>query len=125
MKLFDFWIIVEREGGFEALFSRVWGAKSPPPETAGLWWCHAKTPSSELVGWSEPVHIMTAEDRGWHAGPSKPAAHYGRIRARPLFDFFDGLRNTGAPGPVPFTFTLGCLEIDDPHSRALPTLAGR
>ena len=114
MKLFDF-CVIEGNSGFEGVFSRVWVAKSPPPETTGLWWCRSNTPASDLHEWSEPVQIMTAEDCGWHAGPWKPAARHSETDPNRLLVFFDGLRNTGEPGPFPFTFTLGCLEVDRPR----------
>ena len=113
-KVFDFRAI-EGKSGFEAVFSRVWVAKSPPPPRTGLWWCHAQSPSSDLADWSEPVQIMTAEDHGWHAGPWKPSFHYDEKDPNRMLIFFDGLRNTGEPGPFPFVFTSGCLEINRPE----------
>jgi hypothetical protein len=32
-----------------------------------------------------------------------------------MFVFFDGLYATGKPGPFPYAFTQGCLEIDRPR----------
>jgi hypothetical protein len=113
-KVFDF-CVVEGKRGFEALFSRVWVAKTSPPPRTGLWWCHAESPSSELSDWSEPVQIMTAEDRGWHSGPWKPSFQYDERDPNRMFAFFDGLRHTGEPGPFPFVFTSGCLEINRPE----------
>ena len=113
-KVFDFRVI-EGKRGFEAVFSRVWVAKSPAPLRTGLWWCHSQSPSTELSAWSEPVQIMTAEDRGWHAGPWKPSFHYDEQDPDRMLIFFDGLRNTGEPGPFPFVFTSGCLEINRPE----------
>ena len=72
MKMFDF-CVRQRGDEFDAIFSRVWvGAGTPPPET-GLWWCRAGEPSGTLSNWSQPIQIMTAEDRGWHSGPWKPS----------------------------------------------------
>jgi hypothetical protein len=115
MKLFDF-CVIKTGYGFEAVFSRVWVAKSLPPKTTGLWWCRASAPFSELSAWGEPVQIMTAETRSWHSGPWKPTACYSEADPSRLLVFFDGLRNTGEPGPFPFVFTLGCLEIANPHN---------
>ncbi len=114
MKMFDF-CVRPRGNGFDAIFSRVHvGAGEPPPET-GLWWCHAKKPSSQLTDWSDPLQIMTAEDRGWHRGPFKPSLVFHENRER-AWVFFAGSYNTGEPRPFPFAFTTGCLEIDLPTS---------
>src|SRR6185437_10888012 len=119
MKMFDF-CVRARPGNaarFDAVFARVWvGEGAPPPET-GLWWCHSAHPSGNLSDWSQPVQILTAEDRGWHSGPWKPSLAFpdpGSRRAAvfPAFIFFDGLYRTADPGPFPFAFTLGCLELD-------------
>jgi hypothetical protein len=110
MKMFDF--CVRHHGdAFDAIFSRVWlGAGTPPPET-GLWWCRTDIPSSNLSDWSQPIQIMTAEDQGWHSGPWKPSFQFdGNIGERALV-FFDGLYRTNDPGPFPFAFTLGCIDI--------------
>ncbi|HLK70011.1 MAG TPA: hypothetical protein VKU19_41565 [Bryobacteraceae bacterium] len=112
-KVFDFCVIPGKQG-YEAVYSRVWVANSPAPETTGLWWCHAKTPASEISRWSEPVQIMTAENCGWHSGPWKPSARYDETNSGRLFVFFDGIYNTGQAGGFPFAFTLGCLELDRP-----------
>ena len=105
-KVFDFCVIPGRNG-FEAVFSRVWLGKGEPPPETGLWWSEAQTPSSDLSDWSAPVQIMTAEDRGWHAGPWKPSAHYSEIDRDKLLIFFDGVYGM-------YNFTLGCLEIARP-----------
>lgn len=110
LKLFDF-CVRERNGAYEAIFARIWLAGDAPPET-GLWWCRAATPGSRLSDWGEPVQIMTAEDRGWHSGPWKPSFQYSEQHPQRAFVFFDGLYRTSDPGPFPFAFTLGCLEID-------------
>jgi hypothetical protein len=115
MKMFDF-CVRERGGSFDAIFSRVWGGKgSPPPET-GLWWCRSDRPSGALGGWSKPIQIMTAEDRGWHIGPWKPSFQFSEFGEERALVFFDGAYRTSDPGPFPFVFTLGCLEIDLPLS---------
>ncbi len=111
MKVFDF-CVRERGNSYEAVFARVWVADSPPPAETGLWWCSAAEPFSDLSQWSEPVQIMTAEDRGWHVGPWKPSLTYNDATARSAFVFFDGLYRTTDPGPFPFAFTLGCLELE-------------
>ena len=112
MKMFDF-CVRPRGGGFDAVFSRVWMAGSPPPET-GLWWCRAARPSGNLSDWSPPVQIMTAEDRGWHSGPWKPSLAFPDSAGDHALVFFDGLYRTADPGPFPFVFTLGCLELPMP-----------
>jgi hypothetical protein len=116
MKMFDF-CVRQRGNTFDAIFSRICVKGTPPPET-GLWWCRARTPSAKLSDWNSPVQIMPAEDRGWHSGPWKPSfqfdgAHVDEFQRR-AFVFFDGLYRTSDPGPFPFAFTLGCLEIDLP-----------
>jgi hypothetical protein len=114
MKMFDF-CVRERADKFDAIFARVWvGAGTPPPET-GLWWCRAKIPSGKLSNWTEPVQVMTADDCGWHSGPWKPSLQFDEQNDDRVFVFFDGLYRTNDPGPFPFAFTLGCLEIDLPH----------
>jgi len=122
-KMFDF--CVGAHGGlFDAIFARVWvGQGAPPPET-GLWWCTARNPSATLSHWSQPVQIMTAEDRGWHCGPWKPSFQFKDPLCDRALVFFDGLYRTSDPGPFPFAFTLGCLEIDLPHSAAGPRGCG-
>ena len=104
-QVFDFAVVL-RGSRYEAVFSRVWLGDAPAPANTGLWWCHAKTPSSNISDWSKPVRIMTAENRGWHAGPWKPSVQYGE--SGKMFVFFDGMYQ-------PFTFTLGCLELEPPE----------
>jgi hypothetical protein len=113
VKMFDF-CVQERNGGFEAVFSRVWMGKGQMPPETGLWWCHAKEPSSRWSDWGEPIQIMTGEDSGWHAGPWKPSLQFAEATGRRGFVFFDGMYRTSDPGPFPFAFTLGCAEIEFP-----------
>jgi hypothetical protein len=114
-KMFDFCVTKSPEGDeWDAVFSRVWVGKGTPPQKTGLWWCRAKWPSSNLADWSEPVQIMTAEDRGWRSGPWKPCVRYGEDNLRNMFVFFDGLYKTKEESAFPFVFTLGCLEIERP-----------
>jgi hypothetical protein len=113
MKLFDF-CVRRRKGSYEAVFSRVWLAGTPPPSETGLWWCHSTTPSSNLSDWSEPIQIMNAEDKGWHTGPWKPSFVHDSSHPSRAFVFFDGAYRTSDPGPFPFAFTTGCIELDLP-----------
>lgn len=113
MKMFDF-CVRERSGSYDAIFSRVWVADGAPPAETGLWACRADTPAGVLSDWTRPVQLMTAEDRGWHSGPWKPSFAFDDQNANHAFVFFDGLYRTSAPGPFPFAFTLGCLEVDLP-----------
>ena len=111
MKMFDF-CVRQRGDAFDAIFARVWlSGCTPPPET-GLWWCSGRTPSGELTDWSEPLQIMTAEDRGWHSGPWKPSFQFDEEMRERTLVFFDGSYRTSDPGPFPFAFTLGCFEVD-------------
>lgn len=112
MKLFDF-CVRQRANHFEAVFSRVWVAPTRPPLETGLWWCHSEQPASRLSGWSEPIEIMHIEDRGWRIGPWKPSLVFDEAVPNKTFVFFDGLYKTNDPGPFPFAFTLGCLEIGE------------
>lgn len=112
-KLFDF-CVVKSGAAYEAVFSRVWLGVAELPAATGLWWCHADQPSGKLSDWSKPAQIMTAENRGWHAGPWKPAVHYHEKDRRKMFVFFDGTYRKG-DGPFPFVFTLGCVEITRPE----------
>ena len=112
MKLYDF--CVRRRGNmFYSVFSRMHvGTGNPSPET-GLWLCHAKTPFTHLSDWSDPVRIMSAEDKGWHRGPFKPSLMIEENGTH-AWIFFAGSYNTGDPGPFPFAFTTGCLELELP-----------
>ena len=85
-------------------------AGTAPAET-GLMWSRAATPSCTFSDWSQPVQIMTAEDRGWHSGPWKPSFQFDPSTGERALVFFDGLYRTSDPGPFPFAFTLGCFEV--------------
>ena len=113
IKMFDF-CVRERGDGFDAIFARVWVGRGTPSADTGLWWCRAEKPSSTLSDWSQPMQIMTAKDRGWHAGPWKPSLAFDEQSRTRALVFFDGLYRTSDPGPFPFAFTLGCLEITLP-----------
>jgi len=108
-KVFDFCVIKGLEG-YEAVFSRVWLGEGAPPDKTGLWWCSSKNASPKIADWSEPVQIMTAEDREWHTGPWKPSVQYAEDDSNRLFVFFDGAYKRG-DGAFPFVFTLGCLSL--------------
>ncbi len=109
-KIFDF-CVAKCGAAYEAVFSRVWPAQAPAPPETGLWWCRADAPIFDFSAWSDPIQLMTAEDRGWHAGPWKPSLCYDEANQR-MFVFFAGTRKTNDPGPFPYVFTLGCLEIE-------------
>jgi hypothetical protein len=111
MKIFDF-AVTPVDGGFEAVFSRVWLAPETSSPATGLWWCRSGFPFANLADWSEPVQIMTAENRGWHSGPWKPCLRFDERHPDRRFVFFNGNYKTDDPGPFPYAFTLGCLEID-------------
>jgi hypothetical protein len=114
-KVFDF--CVRKAGtGYEAIFSRVWLSSTSPPSGTGLWWCQCNTPSSNFSDWSQPIQIMTAQDIGWHAGPWKPTFQFCEADPDRRLVFFDGSYKTSDPGPFPYAFTLGCLEIRCPLS---------
>jgi hypothetical protein len=117
MKMFDF-CVRQRGDAFDAIFSRVWVRDGPAPCDTGLWWCRAHKPSGKLSDWSEPIQVMTAEDRGWHSGPWKPSFEFLEPTGRRALVFFDGGYRTSDPGPFPFAFTLGCLDIDLPLGSA-------
>jgi hypothetical protein len=111
MKMFDF-CVRQRGAEFDAIFARVWVGGGTPPAETGLWWCTTRNPSGKLSDWGDPIQIMTAEDRRWHSGPWKPSFLFaGQVGSR-AFVFFDGAYRTDDPGPFPFVFTVGCLEID-------------
>ena len=113
MKMFDFCV---RQCGdrFDAVFARVCLSGGAIPAETGLWWCSASLPSGRLSGWSEPVQIMTAADRGWHSGPWKPSFEVADNDPGRATVFFDGVYRTEDPGPFPFAFTVGCLQTDLP-----------
>jgi predicted GH43/DUF377 family glycosyl hydrolase len=113
MKMFDF-CVRPRQASFCAIFARVWLGGGASPHETGLWCCTAATPSSRLSEWSEPVQIMTAEDRGWHSGPWKPSFDFIEDAGNRALVFFDGCYKTSDPGPFPFAFTLGCADINLP-----------
>ena len=104
-KVFDF-CVIETPQGFEAVFSRVWLAKSTPPSTTGLWWTHAASPSSDFADWSKPVQLMPG-------GPWKPSFRYSDDDPTRMFVFFDGIDRTSG---VPWAFTSNCLELPRPSS---------
>jgi len=110
MKMFDF-CVRQREERFDAVFARVWVKDGTAPPGTGLWWCSAAKPSGTLSEWSQPEQIMNSEDRGWHSGPWKPSLAFPERGAGRALVFFDGLYRTSDPGPFPFAFTLGCLEL--------------
>ena len=112
-KVFDF-CAGKTAAGYEAVFARVWLGQGAAPGQTGLWWCRADAPHAELSGWSEPVQILTAEDKGWRTGPWKPSIARDASDPGRLFVFFDGIYRTDSPGPFPFAFTMGCLELDRP-----------
>jgi hypothetical protein len=111
LKLFDFRPIPTSRG-YDAVFSRVWLAQSEPSAETGLWWSRSDHPSNDFSRWREPIQIMTAENCGWHSGPWKPSAHYSETDPNQLLVFFDGVYRKNEPGPFPFVFTLGCLELE-------------
>jgi hypothetical protein len=113
MKMFDF-CVRQRGDAFDAIYARVWVKGGTPPPETGLWWCRALRPSGRFSAWTEPIQIMTAEDRGWHSGPWKPSFQFHPENGERALVFFDGLYRTSDPGPFPFAFTLGCLTIDLP-----------
>lgn len=121
MKMFDF-CVRQRGEEFDAIFARIWvGTDTAPPET-GLWWCRAGKPSGVLSDWSKPVQIMTAADRGWHSGPWKPSFQFQEGFRDCAIIFFGGAYRTSDPGPFPFAFTLGSVEILLPVD---PVLVGK
>ena len=112
-KVFDF-CAVRVGDGWEAVFSRVHVGAGAPPARTGLWWCRtdAKLPSPRMEDWSEPVQVLTADDRGWRTGPWKPSVVVDEDDARKRWCFFDGIyKRAGDASPFPFNFTLGCLEF--------------
>jgi hypothetical protein len=115
MKMFDF-CVRQRGDGFDAIFARVWVGNGPRPLETGLWWCRAKEPSGTLSDWGSPVQILTAEDRGWRSGPWKPSLAFDGESTDQALVFFDGLYRTSDPGPFPFAFTLGCVELKLPSA---------
>lgn len=114
MKMFDF-CVCARDDSFEAVYSRVWVAASAPPAETGLWRCTSREPSGRLSDWSEAVQIVGADHRGWHAGPWKPSLQFEDSGTALGFVFFDGMYHTGDPGPFPFVFTTGCMEVELPQ----------
>jgi hypothetical protein len=112
-KVFDFCAVKVRDG-WEAVFSRVHVGAGASPAQTGLWWCRsgAEVPSPRMEDWSEPMQILTAEDRGWRTGPWKPSLVVDEGDVGKRWCFFDGIyKRPGDAGPFPFNFTLGCLEF--------------
>lgn len=98
MKMFDF-CVCQRGKRFDAVFARVWMGGGEMPSEAGLWWCHSSLPSAVLSDWGQPVQVMTAEDRGWHAGPWKPSLQFDSDAGKRGVVFFNGSYRTSDPGP--------------------------
>lgn len=111
MKMFDF-SVRRRLDRYEAVFSRVWLASTPAPAETGLWWCSSDAPSADLRDWGKPMQIMTAQDCGWHSGPWKPSLAGEQSDTNRALVFFDGSYRTSDPGPFPFAFTCGCIELE-------------
>jgi len=108
-KVFDF-CLVEANGEFEAVFSRVnVSGKEADPSRVGLFWCHTKTPSPRMADWSEPVRI--SDPGAW-----KPVLRYGENDAQRMLVFHDGAYPAAGRGRLPINFTVECLEIDRPAS---------
>jgi hypothetical protein len=106
-KVFDF-CVIEKDRGYEAVFSRVDLSDKGAVPNAGLWWCHAKTPASKIADWSEPVRISGS-------GPWKPCVRYGETTPNKMFIFCDGAYpNTSGVG-IPIHFTLDCIEAARPE----------
>jgi hypothetical protein len=115
-RMFDFCVTKTPDSeDWEAVFSRVWVAKSTRPATTGLWWCRAQQPSSNLSDWGEAVQIMHAEQGGWRGAPWRPCLRYSESQPGRMLVFFDGSYMTAEQSAFPFVFTLGCLEIDRPR----------
>ena len=110
MKMFDF-CVRARGDAFVAVYSRVWVAQSDASAETGLWWCQSSQASGVLADWGEPIQLMTAEDRGWHKGPFKPSLAFDEGDEGRAFVFFGGAYRTSDPGPFPFAFTTGCVEL--------------
>jgi hypothetical protein len=96
MRMFDF-CVSQRGDAFDAIFARVWVKEDKPPPQTGSWWCRAKTPSSRLSDWGQPIQIMTAEDRGWHSGPWKPSLQFHEQIGERALIFFDGSYRASDP----------------------------
>jgi hypothetical protein len=108
-KVFDF-CIIEANGGYEAVFSRVNVSGKPPadPSKLGLFWCYSKTPSPKIADWSKPVRIADS-------GPWKPCVRYGETDPKKMFVFYDAAYSSRqSAGPVPFYFTVDCIEVERP-----------
>jgi hypothetical protein len=111
-KVFDFYVLPHGDG-YEAIFSKVWLAKTPAPPDTGLWWCCCDRLSSNFDDWKERVQLMTAADCGWHSGPWRPSFRYLDSNERKMLVFFDGgYVKPGDTSGFPYAFTLGCLEVD-------------
>ena len=111
--MFDF-CVRQRGSRFDPVFARVWVGSGVPPDETGFWWCSAEVPARTFAEWGSPTQIMTAQDRGWHAGPWKSSFEFDEQNPNRATVFFDGLYPTGEPGPFPFVFTLGCFSVDLP-----------
>lgn len=115
-KVFDV-CVIERAGGFEAVYARVWLSPSAPPAETGLWWCRSDRAADSLADWRDHTQIARAEDRGWRTGPWKPSLCYGDADPSRMFVFFDGAYMKKEPGGFPFVFTVGCLELREREDR--------
>jgi hypothetical protein len=110
--MFDFYVL-PREDSYEAIFSKVWLAKTPPPTDTGLWWCRCDRLSANFDDWQERTQLLTAADCGWHAGPWRPSFRYLESNPRKMLVFFDGgYVKPGDTSAFPYVFTLGCLEVE-------------
>ena len=92
MKMFDF-CVRQRGDAFDAIFARVSVREGTPPPETGLWWCRAKTPAGALADWSQPIQIMTAEDRGGTPAHGSPRFNFvsrlGRVHLSSLMGYIE------------------------------------
>ena len=106
-KVFDF-CVIEKDSGYEAVFSRVDLSEKGSVPKAGLWWCRAKTPSARISDWSEPVRVSGP-------GPWKPCLRYGETAPDKMLIFCDGAYPNTSGAGIPMHFTLDSLEANRPE----------
>jgi hypothetical protein len=112
-KLFDFSVQPVR-GGYEAVFSRVWVAKSEAPPATGLWWCHCDTPSCDRA--AERARADPDRRRArWHAGPGSPA--WRRSESGPITAGVLTAATVRRAGRLPVRVHARLPETDRPAGR--------
>ena len=115
MKMFDF-CVRQRGDSFDAIFARVWlggGARAcVKPDCGGAG--HGTHRASSRTG-AQPTSDHDGGRSRLALGPMEAIVSIRSTKLEPAHLYSStGLIERSDPGPFPFAFTVGCLEIDLP-----------